>query len=301
LSLLDRLIAASVGFIPKSLVRRVAWRYVAGEDFHAAEQVAQRLEEMGCCATFDLLGEFVEDLSQADASVQEYRAALERIHEVGLDANVSVKLTAFGLKLDEEAAYVRVKDVVSHARGFGNTVRIDMEDSSCTDATFRIYRRLRDEGLDNVGIVLQAYLRRTKEDISELAALQPSCRLCKGIYVEPEAIAFQDDDEIRESYRAAMGALLDGGSYLGIATHDGALVEAGVDAVRSRQVPTSGYEFQMLLGVAENIRSSLVRDGHRVRVYIPYGRDWHAYCVRRLKENPRIGRYVFMGLFRRDS
>jgi len=205
------------------------------------------------------------------------------------------------LLLDEDNAYGRVRQLVTHAATLGNFVRIDMEDSTCTDATLRIYGRLRAEGLDNVGLVLQAYLRRTGADVEAFADLTPSYRLCKGIYVEAEEVAFKDAEEIRSNYRRVLKAMFDGGSYVGIATHDQALVEAGRAVAAERELADDRYEFQMLLGVTEGIRARLVSEGHRLRVYVPYGRDWHAYCVRRLKENPRIGRYVFLGLFRRGS
>jgi proline dehydrogenase len=298
LAFLDRLIAASIGLVPKFMVRRVAWRYVAGETLDDAIDAVNGLVSRGCCATFDLLGEFVEEPAQADAALTEYRAVLDRIHADGLDANISIKLTAFGLLLNEDAAYGRARELVIHAASLGNFVRIDMEDSTCTDATFRIYRRLREDGRDNVGLVLQAYLRRTGADVNALADLEPSYRLCKGIYVEPEEIAFKGVEEIRDNYRRVLDAMFDGGSYVGIATHDPALVEAGCAAVDGRGLARDRYEFQMLLGVTEGIRDRLVAEGHRLRVYVPFGRDWYAYCVRRLKENPRIGRYVFLGLFR---
>ena len=301
MALLDRLIAASIGFIPKFMVRRVAWRYVAGEALDDAVTAVNDLASRGCCATFDLLGEFVKESAQADAALTEYRAVLDRIHADGLDANISIKLTAFGLLLDEEEAYGRVHQLVTHASTLGNFVRIDMEDSGCTDATLRIYARLRQEGLDNVGLVLQAYLRRTGADVEALAGLTPSYRLCKGIYVEPEEVAFKDAEEIRVNYRSVLDAMFAAGSYVGIATHDPALVEAGRAVVAERGLANDRYEFQMLLGVTEGIRAQLVSEGHRLRVYVPYGRDWHAYCVRRLKENPRIGRYVVLGLFRRGA
>lgn len=301
MSFFDRLLASSIGLVPRSVVKRVAWRYVAGETLDDAVATARALADKGCCATFDLLGEFITEERQAEEAAAEYRAVLDRIHADGLDANISIKLTAFGLQLDAEKTYERVRDLVAHARELDNFVRIDMEDSRCTDPTLDIYRRLRGEGFDNVGLVLQAYLRRTLGDIEALREFRPSYRLCKGIYVEPEEIAYKDADEIRDNYKAALAAMLDGDSYVGIATHDAALVEAGRAAVAERGLTPDRYEFQMLLGVTEGLRASLVADGHRLRVYVPYGKDWYAYSVRRLKENPRIGRYVFLGMFRRRS
>lgn len=301
MAILDRLLAACIGFVPRGVVGKVAAKYVAGETIEDAVAAARRLREAGCCTTFDLLGEFITEESQADATADEYIELLDRIEQDGFDGNISVKLTAFGLQLDEEHAYERLKRVVAHARSLGNFVRIDMEDSSCTDATFRLYRRLRADGFDNAGLVLQAYMRRTLDDISALTELTPSYRICKGIYVEAEEVAFQEAEEIRDGFRAALAAMLDNGSYVGIATHDEILIAAGREAVASRSLDHDRYEFQMLLGVTDHLRKQVVADGHRVRVYVPYGRDWYAYCVRRLKENPRIGRYVFLAMFRRGS
>jgi proline dehydrogenase len=296
--LIDRFVAASIGLVPKFIVRKVAARYVAGATLDEAMATGHGLVREGCCCTFDLLGEFVSKDREADATAEAYIGILDRIQRDGLDANISIKLTAFGLKLDPEQTYGRVASVVSHARDLGNFVRIDMEDSSCTTLTLDLYRRLRREGFTNVGIVLQAYMRRTLDDVSALASAQPNYRLCKGIYVEPAEVAFKDDEEIRENYRQALRAMLAAGSYVGIATHDEVLIADGEAVVLERGLPNTAYEFQMLLGVTEATRRRLVSSGHRLRVYVPFGQDWYAYCVRRLKENPRIGRYVLLGMFR---
>lgn len=295
------MIAGSIGWIPRPIVRRVASRYVAGPTLDDGIAAARRLNGEGCLVTFDILGEFVRDAAEADRTAADYVAVLERIAGDRIEGNVSIKLTAFGLLLDAEAAYGRVRKVVSRARDLGNFVRIDMEDSSCTDRTLDIYRRLRAEGFDNTGVVLQAYLRRTLSDIAALAPLRPSYRLCKGIYVEPEGIAFKDPDGIRANYTAALRAMIAGGSKVGIATHDEALVAAARGIVASAGIDRSAYEFQMLLGVTDNLRRKLVSEGHRLRVYVPFGGDWYAYCVRRLKENPRIGRYVLLAMFGRKG
>lgn len=300
MALLDRFIASTIGLVPRPLVWRVARRYVAGASADAGMEVARSLQEEGCCATFDILGEFVTRVEEGDERAEAYLDVLRRIRREGLDANISVKLTSFGLHLDEETAYRRLRHVVDTAHGLGNFVRIDMEDSSCTDATLRCYRRLREEGRDNVGVVLQAYMRRTLDDIEALAPLRPNYRLCKGIYVEPPEVAYKGFQEIRDNFVAALERMLDLGSYVGIATHDEALVAAGREAVDRRGLGLGAYEFQMLLGVTPGLRRTLVEAGHRLRVYVPFGADWYAYCVRRLKENPRIGRHVVQALFRRS-
>lgn len=299
MSLLDRMIVGSVQAMPRWVVRRVASRYVAGETMEDAISVARKLMGEGCCATFDVLGEFVESEGEAEETLGQYLQLLERIESDGLDANISIKLTGLGFLLDEARCSRRVADLVRAAAGRGIFVRIDMEDSPLTDRTLDLYRRLRAEELGNVGVVLQAYMRRTLSDVDSLAALRPSYRLCKGIYVEPPSIAFQDREEIRRNYRQALARMLDLGSYVGIATHDPALVESSEREVADRGLPRDAYEFQMLLGVAEGLRASLTERGHRLRVYVPFGRDWYAYSIRRLKENPAIGRHVLRGLFRR--
>lgn len=297
MSILDRMIAATIGWVPRPIVRRIAARYVAGETADDAFAVIRRLNGEGCSATVDVLGEFIHALAEADPTVDAYVDILERIAREGVDANVSIKLSAFGLLIDREAAYLNARRVVARAQELGNFVRIDMEDSACTDATLAIFVRLREEGFSNVGVVLQAYLRRTRADIAALSPLTPSYRLCKGIYVEPPEIAFKDPEEIRASYQEALETMLDAGSPVGIATHDPLLVERALAALARRGTPRSAYEFQMLLGVADGMRRSLVSKGHRLRVYVPFGKDWYGYCVRRLKENPLIGRYVLLGLF----
>lgn len=294
--MLDSIIARSISWIPKPIVRRVASRYVAGETLDHAIAVGKSLNNSRCLVTFDLLGEFITDESSAEANARDYIEILERIQRDGLSANVSIKLSAFGLLIDEKRTLERVRRVVERAAALGNFVRIDMEDSKCTDATLRIYRALRDEGRSNVGVVVQAYLKRTSADVSAFDTPGTNFRLCKGIYVEPPDIAFKDPEEIRRSYRSLLEQMLTQGAYVGIATHDAALVDSALETIRVRGLKPETYEFQMLLGVTERLRDRVLDAGHRLRVYVPFGRDWYGYCVRRLKENPKIGRYVFLAL-----
>jgi proline dehydrogenase len=214
------------------------------------------------------------------------------IEHCGLDSNVSVKLTALGLNLDYDVCRADLRVVVEDAASRGNFVRIDMEDSSTTDDTLRLYRELREEGYDNVGVVLQAMLRRTYDDIAGLADLKPNVRLCKGIYVEPPEVAYQDFEEVQASYVGALEALLDAGSYVGIATHDEWLLDEGRRLVAEHGLSRAEYEFQMLLGVRPRLGDELVREGHRLRIYVPFGRHWYAYSLRRLQENPKIAGYI---------
>ncbi len=281
--------------VPRPVVRRLAAPYIAGSSLDDAVRVVRRLNGEGKLATVDVLGEEVRGAVEAGEIGAAYRAVLERIEEDRLDANVSVKLTALGLELDEKLCAQNLRAVVDDARRRGTFVRIDMEHSAVTDATLRLYRDLRTAGLDNVGVVLQAHLRRTLADVPGL----DNVRLCKGIYIEPLAIAFHDPDEIRGSFIATLDALLDRGAYVGIATHDEALIGEALRRVAARGLSPDRYEFQMLLGVRAGRGDELVRSGHRLRVYVPFGTHWYEYSVRRLQENPKLAGYVAADTLRR--
>ena len=243
-------------------------------------------------ATIDVLGEEVTTAEEAHALAAEYVRVFAAIEELGLDANVSVKPTGLGLNVDHGICHDAIAGLVRVAAAQESFVRIDMEDASTTEDTLAVYRELRAEGLDRVGVVLQARLRRTLDDVASLAGLDPNVRLCKGIYLEPPDIAFQDFEEIRANFVAALEALLDAGAYVAIATHDDRLVDRALELVERHGLAQGEYEFQMLLGVREPLGDRLVRDGHRLRIYVPYGRRWYEYSMRRLQENPRIATYV---------
>ena len=291
-AILDRAIVRLLPAVPQPLVERLAQRYIAGPELKDARETVRRLNRDGKMATIDVLGEEITSEADAAAIVRAYQDVFADIEHCGLDSNVSVKLTALGLKLDYDVCRANLESVVRDAATRGNFVRIDMEDSSCTDDTLRLYRELREAGHDNVGVVLQAYLRRTVDDIRALADLEPSVRLCKGIYVESPMIAFPDFDAVRANFVKALEALLDAGAYVGIATHDEWLVDEGRRIVAERVLETSEYEFQMLLGVRRDLGDRLVADGHRLRIYVPFGRHWYAYSLRRLQENPKIAGYI---------
>ena len=243
-------------------------------------------------ATIDVLGEEITSRREALEIVRAYHDVFEAIERERLDSNVSVKLTALGLNLAYELCRANLEKVVRHAAESGNFVRIDMEDSSTTTETLDLYRELREAGLDNVGVVLQAYLRRTIRDIHDLAPLRPNVRLCKGIYVEPPLIAYDDYEEVRRNLVRCLHELLQAGSYVGIATHDELLISEGKRLVAERGLTREQYEFQMLLGVRDLAANRLVRDGHRLRIYVPFGEHWYRYSLRRLQENPKIAGYV---------
>jgi proline dehydrogenase len=290
--ILDRTIARMLPVVPKPVVHLLAQRYIAGPTLEDACRVVRAANAQAKMATIDVLGEEISRNEEARAIARAYRDVFETIERQKLDSNVSVKLTALGLKLDYDLCRENLESVVRDAARRGNFVRIDMEDSSTTDHTLRLYRELREAGHENVGVVLQAYLRRTLDDIRSLADLQPSVRICKGIYVEPPELAYQGFEEVRANFIRALEALLDAGCYVGIATHDEWLVSEARRIVTRRGLETDEYEFQMLLGVAEPLGNRLVRDGHRLRIYVPFGEHWYAYSLRRLQENPRIAGYI---------
>jgi proline dehydrogenase len=294
-ALLDRAIARVLPAVPKPLVRALASPYIAGPTLEAAVTVVRRLNGEGKLATIDVLGEEITNDEEAREIGRAYHRVLARVESEQLDANISVKLTGLGLGLDYTLCRDNLQSLVEDARVRGNFVRIDMEDSTTTDDTLRLYRELRAAGYDNLGVVLQARLRRTLADATGLE----SVRLCKGIYLEPPEIAYEDPDEIRESFRATLRALLDDGSYVGIATHDEELIEDALGQIRERNLAPAEYEFQMLLGVRSARGDELVLEGHRLRVYVPFGTHWYEYSVRRLQENPKIAGYVAADTVRR--
>jgi len=297
MTLLDRLIAQTLPVVPKSIVRRVANRYIAGETTDDALRVVAGLNARGFRATLDILGEHITRMDQAQRAIEGYLNLLEEIARKKADSTISIKLTQLGMKLDPGACLDMGSRLVRRAGELNNFVRIDMEDSSCTTETLRIYRELRRD-FSNVGVVVQAYLRRTMDDVCGLEDLRPNYRLCKGVYVEPREIAYRDMRVINRNYVTLLEKLLRNGSYVGIATHDELMVWEALRIIRELKVPTSAYEFQMLLGVDEQLRDVIHGQGHNLRVYIPFGRDWYAYSVRRLRENPKLAGYVFKAMFR---
>jgi proline dehydrogenase len=294
---LDRAIATLLPWIPKAVIRHVASRYIAGETLQDAMRVCAGLNQRGFRATMDILGEDVHQIAQAETAAANYTNLLDEIHQRGMNSNISIKLTQLGLKIDPTECYRLTRSVVEHAAKAGNFVRIDMEDSSCTSATLQIHTQLRHE-YRNVGVVLQAYLRRTADDAEALARRGENVRLCKGVYVEEESVAFQEMAEINANYVAVLRALLSSRVYVGIATHDEALIAAAEALIRELGLTVGDYEFQMLLGVREPLRDQILARGHPLRIYIPFGSDWYAYSLRRLRENPRLAGYVLRAMIR---
>ncbi|HEY8315332.1 MAG TPA: proline dehydrogenase family protein [Gaiellaceae bacterium] len=286
MTLLDKAIVLMLPVVPKPVVQLFSSRYIAGSTLDDAVEVVRTLNGEGKLATVDVLGEEITRESEARAIAQAYCDAFTAIERDQLDSNVSIKLTALGLDLSYELCRENLETVLAEAVRYGNFVRIDMEDSATTSDTLRLYRELRESGFDNVGVVLQAYLHRTLDDVRELADLKPNVRLCKGIYVEPPTIAFTGYEDVRANYVRALDALLEAGAYVGIATHDEWLIGQALERVED--MDTSDYEFQMLLGVRERRASELVAAGHRLRVYVPFGEHWYQYSLRRLQENPTM-------------
>ena len=294
------LIRHGLPLVPKTVVGRFAKRYVAGGTLADALATIRELNAEGAMTTLDLLGEEVGKRDAALAAAEEYQRMLDAIAEGGLDSNISIKLTSLGLEIDEGFCRDNVDRILAAAARHGNFVRIDMEDATTTDATLSIYRELHPR-YGNVGIVLQAYMRRTLADIESLRNEGANVRLCKGIYIEPRAVAFGAYETVRLNFLQALEKLLARGIYTGIATHDEHLVCGALGLLDRHHVPRDRYEFQMLLGVEPELRKILLRDGHRLRVYVPYGEDWYPYSTRRLRENPEIAKHVIRSLLRLRS
>lgn len=287
MSVFNRLVVGTLPLVPKPIVHRFARRYVAGDTLDKAVAQVRELNAQGAMATLDVLGEEVLDAARATQFTDECVRVLEAIDREGIDSNLSIKLTMFGLEVEESLAHQNAERIVSRAKELGNFVRIDMEDRTTTDATLRIYRDLH-QRYGNVGCVFQAYMRRTLADIADLPAEGANVRLCKGIYIEPRAAAWKGYETVRRNFVAALEKLFRQGVYVGIATHDEYLACAAVELIDRFGLGREQYEFQMLLGVDEELRKVLIAEGHRMRIYTPYGSEWYAYSVRRLRENPEI-------------
>ncbi len=295
MSLFDAIIRFGLPLVPRFIVKRVARPYVAGESLEQALEVVRRLNGEGALATLDYLGEAVRNPARAEEAVQEYLRLLDALQREGLESNISLKPTMMGLGLDEHLFERNITRIAGRARELGNFVRLDMEDHLTVDSTLALFHKLQGN-LGNMGVVLQSMLRRTLDDAGKLLAHAPNIRLVKGIYREPRAVAWRDPHTIRESFIHLLEKLLGGGAYVGIATHDEHLVWAARSVIDRLGLGRDRYEFQMLLGVEPGLRRILLSEGHRLRVYVPYGAEWYAYSVRRLKENPAVALHVLRAL-----
>jgi proline dehydrogenase len=291
MGILDKAIANSVPVIPRPIVKRISSRYIAGDTLDEALSTVRDLNEQGCVATIDLLGESTESKADAAATLKAYEKVLDALDEHGLQSGISVKLTGLGLTLNEQLCRANLEEIVEYAADRGRFVRVDMEDSPYTEATLEMVHDTYAHH-ENTGAVLQAYMRRSIDDVQRVIDAGFSVRLCKGIYDEPRSIAYKDFDTVRQNYIFLLDELLKGGVYVGIATHDEFLIWHALRLIHQLEVPEDRYEFQMLLGVDEELRSILVGAGHKLRIYVPFGEDWYEYSSRRLKENPKIAGYV---------
>jgi len=300
MNLVNQLIVFVIQLLPKRLVKRFAMRYIAGERLDDAIRVMKFLNLKNIIGTLDVLG---ENVSMKEESLQATQAGEEVLHSINenhLNANLSIKLTQFGLKIDEEFCYSNVRSLLGIASRYNNFVRIDMEDSSTTNATLKLYESLRSEGYENVGVVIQANMRRSEEDIQRLISMKANVRLCKGAYMEPETIAFKSREEIQLNFLKLLRMLFDAKCYVGIATHDDFLVSGAYQYIQEMNLEKADYEFQMLYGVKIKLRDQIVADGHRLRIYVPFGQHWYAYSIRRFKENPQLALYVINAFFQED-
>jgi len=300
--MINKLIAGVLPYMPKKLIWIFSKKYIAGESIEDAIKAAKRLNEQGIKVTVDLLGEFIKNLDEATENKIAYINIIDTFENHDIDGNYSVKPTFFGLLLDKEICYQNIREVVAKAAEYDNFVRVDMEDSPCIDMEIDIFRRLKAEFPKNVGLVLQAYMKRTPEDITNMLDMNTddgklNYRLCKGIYVEPKEIAYKKYEEINEHYLENLELMLKNKVYPGIATHDKNLVKPAIELLEKYEVPKDEYEFQMLYGVTPQLRRSIVEKGHPMRVYIPFGKDWFGYSTRRLKENPKMATHIIKSIF----
>lgn len=298
----NKFIVSILPYFPKKFIWLFSRSYISGETIDDAIRVSKELNKNKVEVTFDVLGEFIKSLEEAEENKNEYLNLIDVTFKSGVDGNFSVKPTFFGLLIDKEICYRHIREIVAKAASCDGFIRIDMEDSPCTDMEIELFRRLKTEFPANVGLVVQAYLKRTLNDIKSLSDLHSekhplNFRLCKGIYIEPETIAYKKYEEINLHFLEDLEYMLKNKIYVGIATHDKPLVDGAFKLIEKYNVPKNMYEFQMLYGVTPNLRQSIVNDGYRMRVYVPYGVKWFGYCTRRMKENPKVASQIIKAIF----
>ncbi len=298
----NKFIASILPYFPKKFVWIFSRAYISGVKMEDAMRVSKELNQQGMRVTLDVLGEFIKSLDEAEVNKQEYLDLIEETEKQGINGNYSLKPTSFGLLIDKEISYRLMREIVAKAASYNNFCRIDMEDSPCTDLEIELYRRLHAEFPRNVGLVLQAYMKRTNADLEKMLDMNTpeipaNYRLCKGIYVEPAAIAYKKYEEINQHYLEDLEFMFKNRIYVGIATHDKPLIEGAYELIRKYNVPKEMYEFQMLYGVTPKLRQSIVDAGHAMRVYVPFGEKWFGYSTRRLKENPKMAEHIIKALF----
>lgn len=298
----NKFIASILPYFPKKFIWIFSRSYISGEKIEDAMRVSKELNSRNIKVTFDILGEFIKDLDEAETNKKEYLNLIDVAIANGIDGNFSVKPTSFGLLIDKEVCYSHIREIVAKAASYKNFIRIDMEDSPCTTLEIELFRRLKVEFPSNVGLVVQAYLKRTLDDITGLSDLNSeaaplSFRLCKGIYIEPESISYKKYEEINQHYLEDLEYILKNKIHVGIATHDRPLIDGAYRLIEKYNVPKNMYEFQMLYGVTPRLRDEIVSKGHKMRVYVPYGEKWFGYSTRRLKENPKMASHIIKAIF----
>ncbi len=302
MNMINKAIASVIPHFPKKFVWIFSKKYIAGETIDDAIKASKSLNEHGVKVTVDLLGEFITNINQADDNRDQYLKIVDAFQNANIDGNYSIKPTSFGLLIDPEKCYQNIRSIVALAAKYNSFVRIDMEDAECVDLEMTLYKRLKLEFPLNVGLVIQAYLYRTESDVDKLLKLHSTdsplnFRLCKGIYIESEDIAIKDPKKINDNYLKILDKLLFNGVHVGIATHDKKLIKGAFELIKKYNVPKDMYEFQMLYGVTPELRNNIVGEGHDMRVYVPYGKDWFGYSTRRLKENPKMAQHVIKSIF----
>ena len=300
--MLSKIIASCLPYMPKKLIWIFSKRYIAGQTIEEGLAACRELNRQQIEVTVDLLGEFITTIEQAEQNKNKYLEIIERFTTEGIKGNFSLKPSMFGLLINKDICFSNIEEVVSKAAEKNSFVRIDMEDSQCVDPEIELYRNLQQKFPANVGLVIQAYMKRTKDDLTNLSSIHVNgnplnFRLCKGIYIEPKQIAYKEYEEIREHYLDDLRFMLDNNMYVGIATHDKYLVEKAQEIIREKNLDKSNFEFQMLYGVTPELRSSIVKQGYKMRVYVPFGKDWFGYSTRRLKENPKMATHIIKALF----
>lgn len=300
--MINKLIAQTLPYFPKKFVWLFSKKYIAGETIEEAIIASKQLNDKKIEVTIDLLGEFITSLDEAKANKDQYIQIIEQFESNEIIGNYSLKPTSFGLLLDKEICYMHIKEIIAKAAEYNNFVRIDMEDSKCVDLEIELFRKLRTDFPKNVGLVVQAYLKRTSDDLRNMIDLQTdytplNYRLCKGIYIEPKDIAYKDHNKINEMYLQNLEYMLTNKVYVGIATHDKKLVKGAYEIINKHNIPNNQFEFQMLYGVTPELRKEIVSKGYKMRVYVPYGKEWFGYSTRRLKENPKVASHIIKSLF----
>jgi proline dehydrogenase len=296
MNIFNKAVVGVLPMFPKKLVRVFANRYIAGDKLSEGIEKVKALNAKNIIATMDVLGESIKDRNEAIQSKNESLEVLEEIEKTGVNSNLSVKLTMLGLNIDFDLCLSLVTEIMESAKEKNNFVRIDMEDSPVTEATIKIFEAVRKK-YDNVGLVLQAYMRRSEQDIIRLTEEKANFRLCKGIYIEPESVAYKGKQEIRDNYLKLLKLMFERNAYVGIATHDDYLIDGAKKIIKEMGITKDRYEFQMLLGVRENLRDKIVAEGEKMRIYVPFGERWYQYSIRRFKENPNVAGQVIKSIF----